>query len=197
MGYFLPVRPAPIDPELTELATGFTVREYELARDAGEVSRAGIADAIELRFTERYIAAAQGAPQHGFTMTAIACLMIEGLECFRQGLPSSRAEARLCFARSSIGLCPCGNLRPSGPRSIQTSAAVSSIRSRHGADGRLNGRGPLFDPPTHTINATEFLTVLQQILHDYCEGLKVSPWNSPEWACVRTRMDAICSDCRP
>jgi hypothetical protein len=58
-------------------------------------------------------------------------------------------------------------------------------------------QGPLFDQPTRTINATAFHEGLRQILHDYCEGLKAAPWNSPEWENVRTRMNAICANSQP
>ena len=100
------------DPEQTELATGFTVRDYKAARDkanSGDVAaKSTIADAIRLRFTERYIKHATGPScehgrsyRHGFTMMAISCLMIEALESFHQGWKDTsepgKGKSAFCF----------------------------------------------------------------------------------------------------
>jgi hypothetical protein len=59
--------------------------------------RERIADAIRLRFTERYIKPARGAGGHGFTMMAISCLMIEALESFARGWKTRRFLSRSAF----------------------------------------------------------------------------------------------------
>jgi hypothetical protein len=55
------------DPESTELATGFTVADYNHARDSQDKEQ--IAEAIRRRFTERYInPALDTKARHGFSM---------------------------------------------------------------------------------------------------------------------------------
>jgi hypothetical protein len=191
------VRPAQPNHELTELATGFTVRNYQDALHAGDASRALIADAIHRRFTERYLDPALGVPQHGFTMMAIACLMIEALECFRQGLPTSRNISQPVFT-AFVAWAP-----PLAVFASERNALYANVRCGilHQAETRggwkILRQGPLFDLPTRTINAIAFLDALRQILHDYCEGLKTTRWDSPEWENVRARMNAICANCQP
>jgi hypothetical protein len=88
-------------PELTKLATGFTVIDYKASRgkastDAQAKNR--IADAILLRFTERYVRPANDPKcKHGFTMMAISCLMIEALESFRRGWTKSNGKSEVAF----------------------------------------------------------------------------------------------------
>ena len=68
----------------TELATKFTVGNYLDAVDTHDGE--AIANAIHRRFRERYLdPASDPKKRHGFTMMAVACLMIEALESFRRG----------------------------------------------------------------------------------------------------------------
>jgi hypothetical protein len=67
----------------TELAKGFTVRDYRQA--VKDQNATAIADGIRQRFHERYLTPITGTTKHGFTMMAGACLTIEALESFRQG----------------------------------------------------------------------------------------------------------------
>ena len=78
------------DPESIELARHFTVRDYKDALMARDKNK--IADAIHLRFEERYIRWTKIV--HGFTMMAISCLMIEALESFRYGWPDTKGKSR-------------------------------------------------------------------------------------------------------
>ena len=168
------------DPELTELATGFTVRDYKTARDAK--TREAIADAICRRFTDRYIDPASDAPKkHGFTMMAISCLMIEALESFRQGWKTTddKGQSAFCFffdtedafkefrgyAQYFYRNVRCGILHQAEP-----------------ARGwRIVRNGPLFDPNTRTINAARFLRKLRGVLNDFCDRLKGAAWDSTDW----------------
>jgi hypothetical protein len=61
--------------ERTELAKGFTVKDYR--QSLKDQNGAVIADAIRRRFGERYLTPITGATKHGFTMMAGACLTIE------------------------------------------------------------------------------------------------------------------------
>lgn len=185
------------DPELTELATGFTVRDYKRARDAQQ--REGIAEAIRRRFTERYINPASDAKyKHGFTMMAISCLMIEALESFRQGWESSdgKSKAAFCYffdsndefmefrghAQTFYKNVRCGILHQA-----ETTGGWRITRK---------STAPLFHSSSLTINATRFLKSLHAVLDKYCDGLKTIDWQSSNWRQVLIKMNALCDNCR-
>src|SRR5262249_23282406 len=80
----------------TELASRFTVRDYEDPK--AREDRASIADAVRRRFKERYLDSIFRDPRpHGFTVMAVCCLMIEALESFRQGWPDTRWKSQEAF----------------------------------------------------------------------------------------------------
>jgi hypothetical protein len=85
------------DPKQTELASKFTVTQYETA--CSEKNKDKIAEALRRRFKERYIEPVTAKNKHGFAMMAISCLMIEALESFRQGWENSnsKSEAAFCY----------------------------------------------------------------------------------------------------
>jgi hypothetical protein len=85
------------EPELTELATGFTVSDYLKARN--KEGRGRIAEGIRLRFTERYIDPITGPKKNGFTMMAISCLMIEAVAGFQYGWPHTDGKSQRAFRR--------------------------------------------------------------------------------------------------
>ena len=126
------------DPELTELATGFTVRDYTLAVAAR--NKDGIADAIRRRFVERYLEPVTSSKhEHGFTMMAISCLMIESLESFQQGWPNSRDKSKAAFcyffddndiSRTSVA---------TAKRSIRMFGAAFYIKLKRPGAGELPG----------------------------------------------------------
>jgi hypothetical protein len=86
------------DPKQTELASNFTVADYESAVKA--LDRDRVADALHRRFAERYIepvTASHGKQVHGFTIMAVSCLMIESLESFCRGWENSNGKSELAF----------------------------------------------------------------------------------------------------
>lgn len=82
--------------DATELASGFTVGDYN--RAVANKDREAIAEAIRRRFMERYISpVSEPQVKHGFTIMAICCLMIESLESFRQGWKSTDGRDKEAF----------------------------------------------------------------------------------------------------
>jgi len=59
----------------TELARGFTIREYLNAKTSSPPGQRQIAQAIKRRFVDRYLNPIKANP-NGFTMMAVSCLMI-------------------------------------------------------------------------------------------------------------------------
>jgi hypothetical protein len=185
------------DPADTELASKFTVRDYEKARDTNPPNRAAIADAIHRRFTERYITPARAKERHGFTMMAISCLMIEALESFRQGWDTSdgRSKAAFCFF-----------IDASDPfKELRGHALAFYIHVRCGILHQAETTGgwrirrdssALFDASGPTVNAKRFLQGLEDALKAFCDDLKSAAWNSPEWKKARHKLNAIVRHCR-
>lgn len=188
------MKPSARDPDLTELASKFTVRDYKAARDAKQRER--IAEGIRRRFTERYITPALDPPKrNGFTMMAISCLMIEAFMSLRKGWKTSngKGEAAVCcfFDGADLfkefrghGQAFYKNVRCGILHQAETTGGWKIVRS-----------GPLFDPGTDTINAARFLPNLKQVLDDFCDGLKTAAWDGPEWKNVCKKMNGICENC--
>lgn len=83
------------DDTLLTWSTGVTVRQVKDWIAASE--RQSIAEFLAVRFTERYLAPVNAAT-NGFFIMAASCLLIEALESYRQGWPSSeRMGDRACI----------------------------------------------------------------------------------------------------
>lgn len=81
-----------------KLSDSCSVADYRKLEEVQD--REAIASFLEARFTERYLSPIQVEPirKNGFTMMAIACLMIEALECFSQRKANSKRESARMFA---------------------------------------------------------------------------------------------------
>ena len=184
------------NPDDTELAPGFKVRDYKKARDSHPPDRSAIAEAIRARFLDRYIEPVR-AKRRGFTIMAVSCLMIEALESFRQGWETSegkKSKAAFCFffdafeqfkdlrghAQAFYKHVRCGILHQA--------ETTGGWRIRRDAS-------PVFDSTAITINADRFLDALKDVLDTFCDGLKTAAWDSPEWKNVRSKMNAIVRHC--
>lgn len=185
------------DPDLTELATGFTVRDYKAALAARD--RKTIADALHRRFTERYLEPTMSAKhKHGFTMMAISCLMIESLESFRQGWPNSDGKSKAAFCyffdsndrfkefRGHSGAFY-KNVRCGILHQAETTGSWKITRKE---------AAPLFDSGSLTINAVRFVRALHSALDEFHDRLKAADWDSVDWKNVRIKMKALGDNCR-
>lgn len=184
-----------------ELATKFTVGDYLDAVDHKD--RARIAEGIQRRFSERYLKAVSppSPNRHGFTMMAVACLMIEALESFRRGWRDTkgRGASELAFhsffdAHESFAVFR-GHVRDfyEGVRCGILHQAETTLGWRIRRDGsllKINGR-------IRTINADKFVAALTNELDHYRDQLKASPWDDDLWKSLCTRMQRICANCAP
>lgn len=190
-----PSSAVPHNPDDTELAPGFTVRDYKKARDANPPDRGAIADAIRSRFIDRYIEPVR-ARKHGFTIMAVSCFMIEALESFRQGWESSdgRSKAAFCFFFDKFDAFK--DLRGHA-QDFYKHIRCGILHQAESTGGWRIRRdsSPLFDATAHTINAEKFLDALEAVLDGFCKDLKALPWHSAEWKNVGKKMDAIVRNC--
>jgi hypothetical protein len=190
------MRPPSTNPEDTEIASNFTVRQYGAAREAR--NREEIADAIRRRFTERYIdPALKPTERHGFTMMAISCLMIEAFVSLQMGWKTSDGKGESAVSRFFNGWDRFREFRGHG-KAFYKSVRCGILHQAETTEGwKIVRAGPLFDLGSHAINADRFLRTLKEVLDDFCDKLKTLDWNGPEWKSVLKKMNAICENCRP
>jgi hypothetical protein len=187
----------PHDPENTELAPGFTVRDYKKARDSQPADRDAIAGAIHGRFTDRYIKPVGAEPRRGFTIMAVSCLMIEALESFRQGWETSDGKSKSAFCFFFDALPQFKDFRGHA-QAFYTHVRCGILHQAETTGGwRIRRDGALFDATALTVNANCFLDALEQALGGFCDGLKTAAWDDPEWKRVRDKMNAIVRHCGP
>lgn len=181
-----------------KLASGFTVGNYVDAVNTHD--RDVIAEGIHRRFTERYLEpVTAAAKRHGFTMMAIACLMVEALQSFRRGWAdtSQRGQGERAFysffdaegvfapfrghARDFYKGVRCGILHQ----------AETALGWRIRRDGDLLS----VNAGIRTINATKFVRALQKALDRYRDALKTAAWDDESWVLLRTKMERVCANC--
>jgi hypothetical protein len=179
------------------LLSSSTRRSRYLSLEANR-DREAIADFFTERFTERYIMPIEATPKtakHGFTIMAVSCLLIETLEAFWRGWPTTERQSQLAFCQffsrspkfhALLGHVPefykhvrCGILHQS-----ETTGGWTILR-----------RGNLFDAASLTLNATKFHRELQREITDYATLLRTEPWDSERWAAFRKKMSSICANC--
>jgi hypothetical protein len=187
-----------LDPELTELATGFKVRDYRVAVDAQAKDK--IADALRKRFAERYIdPALHSDHKHGFTMMAISCLMIEALESFRQGWENSDGKSKAAFCHFFDSSNQFSDFRGHSQQFYKhvRCGILHQAETTGGWRITRKQKAALFELGSLTVNATCFLNHLREVLDDFCNRLRIADWDSHEWRQVRKKMKALCANCHP
>ena len=150
------MRPPSTDPEDTEIASNFTVRQYKAARDARK--REEIADAIRRRFTGRYVEPAlKPTERHGFTMMAISCLMIEAFVSLQRGWKTSKGAKAL--GAKALQQKPSAKALSKSP----PAKALSLIRGNfgHAAGDTLKEVGDFLPARLVLLEPPEFEPILQ------------------------------------
>ena len=179
--------------ERTELAKGFTVKDYRQA--VKDQNGAVIADAIRQRFGERYLTPITGVTKHGFTMMAAACLTIEALESFRQGWSRTDKNGR-SPETFRLFFDSFDSFKPFRGLDFYKHVRCGILHQAETTGGwKISRKGALLQPATLTINATKFVEELARALDTVCNDLKATPWSDPKWRKVRKKMDAIADHC--
>lgn len=186
----------PTDDDI-ELARAYSVVRYrslEAKRDKREIARL-----ILRRFTDRYVAPvlARGNVKHGFATMAIACLMIEALESFRQGWSESKGRSKMAFRAFLEAHEDFAELR-NHAEEFYFNVRCGILHQAEVTGGwRILRRGVLFDSRSRAINATVFMRRLSRALKRYCRELDAAGWDDNIWFRCRTKMDALCRNCAP
>ncbi|MDZ4252515.1 MAG: hypothetical protein U1A72_08065 [Sulfuritalea sp.] len=176
------------DTKLSSRITISRYRELEQVRD-----KAGLGVFIKERFEERYFKPLEDSvSKHGFTILAVACLVIETLESFYQGRADTHGKSAKMFSDF---------LRRETPLKVFGSSCnwfFKDIRCAILHQGEVRGgwriwrKGPLLDMNGKTINATQFLRELRKAVAGYVNELQQ---NDECWRKFRKKMNAVCANC--
>ena len=158
-----------------------------------------IAKFIFDRFQERYIKPFKKNKQkNGFSIMAVACLMIEALESFYQGLENTKNKSKDCF---KTFFNHCDELKEF--RGLEDDfyyhircGILHQAETREGWKISRKKEVPLLNEKTRTINATEFLNQLEKYLTGYREQLEKSDFTEKIWMNFKLKMVAIIENCR-
>ena len=177
--------------EHTKLSTSMTVARYRILKAA--VNKHALSLFIVERFNERYFRPIEDSPsKHGFTVLAIACLVLETLESFYQGRADTKNAStqmfRDFFARNTE-LKVFGGGNDWFYKDIRCGILHQS-ETRGG--WRVLRKGPILDIKSKTINATAVLRALQRAVQGYSEQLRT---DEGLWKNFLKKMDAICANC--
>jgi hypothetical protein len=180
------------DAEDVQLASAFTISDYRAARSAQE--RLVIADAMRRRFRERYIrpvACASPSLKNGFTIMAVACLLIEAFESFRLGLPTTQRKSRQAF-RSFFKAADGFGIFRGHEDDFYTHVRCGILHQAETTGAwRILRKGPLFVPAAVQVNATRFINRLDSCVDRHCSRLTSLDWSSIEWRNTIKKFDAI------
>ena len=189
----------------TRLSPTVTVARYrELEADE---DRMALAAFVESRFSERYFAPVGRCSQlHGFTLMSLSCLLIETLEAFRDGLPTSDGHGQRLFRSfferqrrygAPLGAFPAADSRPNWFYKDIRCGLLHEGEARGGWRIRKGSRRELLDVPNRTINAERFFAAVRADLLHYCDQLRDSGWDAPLWRNFRAKMKQVCANCSP
>lgn len=178
---------------LTRTVTVGQAREWIKKKD--DNSKDCLVKLIHHRFNNRYVKHLHGIDS-GFLKMAVACLMIETLESFRQGRKDTKGKSEKMFEdffATEEKFFP-------GFKDI-SSDFYASIRCGilHQAETtnawRILRKDVLLDKTNKTINSTKFVGALNKSLDKYVNELKISDLNSTLWKNAMLKIEDICDNC--
>jgi hypothetical protein len=161
-------------------------------------NKRSVADFIRARFKERYfdpIEAIEERDASGFAMMALCCLVIESLESFYCGWPSSRNKSAQAF-RQFFSREPAF-----GPLASVAGDFFVNVRCGIHHQGETTGRwriwkvGSLFEPTTLSINARAFRKALISSLEHYAFSLTDPSTPLERWTNCEKKLRAIIANC--
>lgn len=178
----------------------YNISDYNRDLRYGNVDT--LADFMYGRFYERYIEpfeAMNPEKKNGFSIMAIACLMIETLENFWQGSPETRRKEGSKYFESFFSRCAQINNELSKFKNLNFyhNIRCGILHQGETKDGwNISRLGSLLSQKTQTINATEFLSRLKDYLIWYRDELKASDFKKNKiWINFRKKMEFIKKNC--
>jgi hypothetical protein len=173
-----------------------------------------LAEFLRERYTERFfepIRRLQSSPLnergYGFSIMALCCLLIETLQCYREGLPATGTaeHAKLEGTTRKLTVPPhCALPAPREARDVFQAffSAPQNPALFPGVDGldfyenircgllhqaqtkkgwRIVVTGPLWDAGGKILNRNEFVEATEKCFQHYLSELRLSPWTEDIW----------------
>jgi hypothetical protein len=172
-------------PSSTKLSSSVTINDYEAMVEAEDFE--GLGRFVRERFDERYFLPVDShARKHGF-----ACLMIETLESFYQGLGDTKGKSGRMFRDHFARGGPLGVLGEGGDW-FYIDVRCGILHQGEVRNGwRVLRSGDPLDNGKRTINATRVLRAVRAAVDDYSRQLG----EEPHWSNFKKKMTAICANC--
>lgn len=173
-----------------------TVSQLTLWLNQGDKRR--VASFVHARFTERYFAPIDvmaTSHRNGFAMMALNCLVIESLQSYRRGWPTSNGNSELAFCNFFD--------REEGFSIFKGFANAFYVNVRCAilhqgettAGWKIRRDKMLFDPATLTVNAAKFHNALKGSLDDYVTEIMGSDANSEIWKHCLKKLRVVINNC--
>lgn len=180
---------APSDVFLSSTVTVADYRAFNRAKD-----KERIADFVYQRFQERYLKPFESKEhKHGFAMMACACLMVEGMQSFWTGSATS-GQSGPAFGHFFERVDRFSCLREHSKHFYKhVRCGIMHLGETTGGWRIRRDTSQLFDSEHLVVDATRFLSALEESLRDYCDLLKVSDWDSDVWGRLRLKMRFVCA----
>lgn len=179
----------------------YSIEDYNVDCFQGNVEH--LSDFIYGRFYERYIQPFEkmdAETKNGFSIMAIACLMIESLENFWQGKKETPQYKGNDFFESFFSRCLEINNDLSNFKGLKFYKHIRCgiLNQAETTGGWIIRRvGPLLQKEAKVINATRFLEQLKIYLEWYKEELKKREFKTDElWKNFRRKMTQVKKNCR-
>lgn len=157
------------------------------------IDRKAIGEFFVERFDERFfLPIEKSTRKHGFSVLALACIIIESLESFYQGCSDSKSCSKRIF-RDFLARDTPLNVLAGGDDWFYKDIRCGILHQSESRDGwRILRSGPLLDTQAKTLNATAILRALRREVLQYAMQIQT---NDLLWKNFCTKMDAICANC--
>lgn len=185
---------------LCQTMNNYTIADYNNDCEQGNKKR--MADFIYKRFNERYIepfeAIEDKTKKNGFSLMAIACLMIEALESFWQGLGDTKNISKkifMDFFSHCLELKDFNGLEEQFYKNIRC-GILHQAETRAGWKISREKNIPLLDKERRIINANRFHTKLKYYLERYKKELETQDLSSSIWKNFKKKMKTVIKNCQ-
>lgn len=175
----------------TKLSSKITLAHYRMLEATND--RKAISQFFVERFDERYFwPIEESTRKHGFSVLAVACIIIESLESFYQGCSDTKYASKQIF-RGFLARDTPLNVLAGGDDWFYTDIRCGILHQSESRGGwRILRSGPLLDTQAKTLNATAILRALRREVLEYAMKIQT---NDQLWNNFCTKMNAICANC--
>ncbi|MFZ6673452.1 hypothetical protein [Undibacterium sp. Xuan67W] len=174
----------------TKLSSSTSVADYKKWKAANDRER--LTHFFVERYEERYFQPIDSSYKHGFTMLAVACLVIETLESFYQGLTDTDGKSKKMFRDFLARDTSLRVLGIAGDWFYKDIRCGILHQSESRGGWRILRSGPLLDTEKKAINASAILCALRQEVNKYAEKIQT---DEQLWEHFCRKMDAVCKNC--